>query len=177
MRCFVIILEKLYHSKIKIAILFYLGWNLNRILEQIFFAVALLKYSPIRQYWLRFVPRQSKNLLFQNSATRKGAIFRMIFGEAKHIRLAPMGDNEPKSIEKSSFRADSSFNALARVSSFEPKLPFGRSPWRFSSRFRAPCASKGPKNPTKTHSTLRLPQIISFFDRKKGFGMGVCTEL
>ena len=37
----------------------------------------------------------------------------MIFGEAKLIRLAPMGDNEPKNIEKPSFRADSSSNVLA----------------------------------------------------------------
>ncbi|MBQ7936175.1 MAG: hypothetical protein IJ333_07500, partial [Clostridia bacterium] len=70
-------------------------------MEHIFFAVALLKYSQIRQDLLRFVPCQTKNLLFQNSVTRKGTIFRMIFGEAKPIRLAPMGDNEPKSIEKS----------------------------------------------------------------------------
>ena len=40
----------------------------------------------------------------------------MIFGEAEHIRLPPMCDNEPKSIEKQPFQADSSFNALARVS-------------------------------------------------------------
>ena len=72
------------------------------------FRLALLKYSQIHQDLLRFVPCQSKNLLFQNSVTRKGAVF----GEAKLIRLAPMGDNEPKSIEKPPFRADSSFTML-----------------------------------------------------------------
>ena len=39
----------------------------------------------------------------------------MIFGEAEHIRLSPMCDNEPKSIEKQPFQADSSFNALANL--------------------------------------------------------------
>ena len=41
----------------------------------------------------------------------------MIFGEAEHIRLPPMCDNEPKSTEMLPFQADSSLNALASQSS------------------------------------------------------------
>ena len=37
----------------------------------------------------------------------------MIFGEAEHIRLPPMCDNEPKGTEILPFQAGSSFNALA----------------------------------------------------------------
>ena len=37
----------------------------------------------------------------------------MIFGEAEHIRLPPMCDNEPKSTEMLPFQAGSSLNALA----------------------------------------------------------------
>ena len=70
--------------------------NLNQILKQGFYAVALLKYSQIRQDLLRFVPRTTKNPLFTKFFDLKGAVFCVDFGEAKHIRLTPMGDNEPK---------------------------------------------------------------------------------
>ena len=39
----------------------------------------------------------------------------MDFGEAEHIRLSPMGDNEPKDAEKPPFKAGSGLNSLATL--------------------------------------------------------------
>ena len=41
-------------------------------------------------------PRTTQNPLFTKLCDLKGAFFCVDFGEAKPIRLAPMGDNEPK---------------------------------------------------------------------------------
>ncbi|MBQ9977021.1 MAG: hypothetical protein IJP21_00330 [Clostridia bacterium] len=44
----------------------------------------------------------------------KGAAFCVDFGEAKLIRLTPMGVDEPKAAEKPPFKAGSGLNALAK---------------------------------------------------------------
>ncbi len=41
------------------------------------------------------MPRPTKNSLFTKFFDLKGAIFSVDLGEAKRIRLTPMGDNEP----------------------------------------------------------------------------------
>ena len=60
------------------------------------------------------MPHTSKNPLFTKFYDLKGAIFCVDFGEAKPIRLTPMGDNEPKAAEKPPFGAGSGLNALAK---------------------------------------------------------------
>ena len=50
-----------------------------------------------------FLPRTPKNSLFTKFFDLKGAAFCVNFGEAKHIRLSPMCDNEPKDTENPSF--------------------------------------------------------------------------
>jgi len=50
----------------------------------------------------------------------KGALFCVDFGEAEHIRLTPLCDNEPKDTEKSPFKAGSDFNALAMENRGKP---------------------------------------------------------
>jgi len=59
--------------------------------------LVLLKHSQIRQDLLRFCLTNQKNPLFTKFFDLKGEVFCGIFGEAKPIRLSPMGDNEPKS--------------------------------------------------------------------------------
>ena len=58
--------------------------------------MALLKYSQIRQDLLCFVPRTPKNPRVTKFSDLKGAVFCVDFGEAKLIRLTPMGVGEPK---------------------------------------------------------------------------------
>ena len=50
-----------------------------------------------------FLPRTSKNSLFTKFCDLKGAVFCVNFGEAKHIMLTHMCDNEPKDAEKPPF--------------------------------------------------------------------------
>ena len=61
------------------------------------------------------MPRTPKNLLFTKFYDLKGAFFCMDFGEAKPIRLTPMGTGEPKAARKPPFKAGSSLNALAEL--------------------------------------------------------------
>ena len=42
------------------------------------------------------MPRPTKNPLFTKFYDLKGAVFCVDLGEAKPVRLSPMGDNEPK---------------------------------------------------------------------------------
>ncbi len=65
--------------------------------------MALLKYSQIRQDLLRFVPRHTENPLITKFSDLKGAVLCVDFGNAKLIRLSPMGDKEPKDALKSPF--------------------------------------------------------------------------
>ena len=65
--------------------------------------MALLKYSQIRQDLLRFVSRLNENPLITKFYDLKGAVLCGDFGDAKHIRLSPMCDKEPKDTLKPPF--------------------------------------------------------------------------
>ena len=55
----------------------------------------------------------SKNPFITKFCDLKGAAFCVDFGEAKLIRLTPMGVGEPKAAEKPPFKAGLGLNALA----------------------------------------------------------------
>ena len=66
-----------------------------------------------------------KFLKLQNSFDPKGVVFWVDFGEAKHIRLSPMCDNEPKDAWKPPFWAGSGLNASVyqkRLQNFGTKI-------------------------------------------------------
>ncbi len=59
-------------------------------------ASATLKYSEIRQYYLRFCLARNKNLLSKNSSTIKLMKYRADFGAKDAAMLSPCKDDKPK---------------------------------------------------------------------------------